>query len=66
MSFQTRPNKDLSDCKSGAAKGMCAEAEVAKVGAMLRKAQLRMGEVSGSESSESNNSNCSFYINMLI
>ncbi len=59
-------NKDLSDCKSGTAKGMCDEAEVAKVEAMLKKAQQRMGQVSGSESSESNDSDGSFYINMLM
>lgn len=59
-------NKDLSDCKSGAAKGMCDEEEVAKVEAMLRKAQQRMGKVSGNEDFESNNSDGSFYINMLM
>ncbi len=56
-------NKDLSDCKNGAANGMCDEAEVAKVEAMLRKAQQKMGQVGSNSEAESDGS---FFINMLM
>lgn len=57
---------DLTDCKSGLAKGMCDESEVQKVMAMLQKAQQRMTEVSADDNKDNNNSSSSFYINMLM
>ncbi len=56
-------NKDLSDCKNGVANGMCDKAEVAKVEAMLRRAQQKMSEVGSDSETESNSS---FFINMLM
>jgi len=56
-------NKDLSDCKNGVTAGMCDENEVAKVEAMLRKAQQKMGEVGSNSEAESDGS---FFINMLM
>lgn len=59
-------NKDLSDCKNGVTNGMCDESEVAKVEAMLRKAQQRMGQISGNENTKNDDEISSFYINMLM
>ena len=56
-------NKDLADCKNGVASGACDEAEVAKVEALLKKAQSKMGEVSADSEAESDGS---FFINMLM
>ena len=56
-------NKDLADCKNGVASGACDEAEVAKVEALLKKAQAKMGEVSADSEAESDGS---FFINMLM
>ncbi len=56
-------NKDLSDCKSGVTNGACDESEVAKVEAMLRKAQQKMSMVSSNSETESDGS---FFINMLM
>lgn len=41
--------KDLSDCENGVATGMCDESEVAKVKAMIQKAQRKMSEVMGND-----------------
>lgn len=41
--------KDLSDCQNGVSTGMCDESEVAKVKAMIQKAQRRMSEVMGND-----------------
>ena len=56
-------NKDLADCKNGVASGACDEAEVAKVEALLKKAQAKMGMVSSDSEAESDGS---FFINMLM
>lgn len=37
--------KDLSDCKAGLEKGWCDESEIAKVEALISKAEARMSEV---------------------
>lgn len=44
--------QDLSDCKYGVENGMCDQAEVDKVKAMLQKAQQRMSELSQDEGQE--------------
>ncbi len=56
-------NKDLADCKNGVASGACDEAEVAKVEALIKKAQAKMGEISADSEAESDGS---FFINMLM
>lgn len=56
-------NKDLADCKNGVASGACDEAEVAKVEALLKKAQAKMSMVSSDSEAESDGS---FFINMLM
>ena len=56
-------NKDLADCKNGVATGACDEAEVAKVEALLKKAQAKMSMVSSDSEAESDGS---FFINMLM
>jgi len=56
-------NKDLSDCKNGVTAGMCDENEVAKVEAMLRRAQQKMSEIGSNSEAESDGS---FFINMLM
>ncbi len=45
-------NTDLSDCKAGLEKGWCDEAEVAKVEAMIRRAQAQMARVSGEDETQ--------------
>lgn len=37
--------KDLSDCKAGLEKGWCDESEIAKVEALISKAEARMSQV---------------------
>lgn len=56
-------NKDLADCKNGVSSGACDEAEVAKVQALLKKAQAKMSMVSSDSDAESDGS---FFINMLM
>jgi len=56
-------NKDLSDCKNGVTNGMCDDAEVAKVEAMLKRAQQKMSMVRSDSDAESDGS---FFINMLM
>lgn len=45
-------NQDLADCKYGLENGLCDQAEVDKVKAMLQRAQQRMSEVSQNEEQE--------------
>lgn len=60
-------NGDLSDCENGLRMGMCDENEVAKVKALIQKAQQRMSELTGSDSgSEETEGLDSFSINMLM
>lgn len=59
-------NKDLSDCEMGVSSGMCDENEVAKVKAMMQRAEQRMSEVSGNKESEKENGFDEFAISMLI
>lgn len=59
-------NKDLSDCEMGVSNGMCDENEVAKVKAMLQRAEQRMSEVSGNKESEQEKGFDEFAISMLI
>lgn len=44
--------QDLDDCKYGLENGMCDQAEVDKVKAMIQQAQRRMSEVSGNSEEE--------------
>lgn len=41
--------EDLEDCEAGLAQGMCDQAEVDKVKALIRQAQQRLGQVGGRE-----------------
>lgn len=60
-------NGDLSDCQNGVMTGMCDENEVAKVKALIQKAQQRMSEISGAGSgSKEEEAFDSFSINMLM
>lgn len=60
-------NGDLSDCENGLQMGMCDENEVAKVKALIQKAQQRMGEIAnGDSASEKEETLDSFSINMLM
>lgn len=62
-------NGDLSDCENGLQMGMCDENEVAKVKALMQKAQQRMSELSNADSgsgSEEEEAFDSFSINMLM
>lgn len=59
-------NGDLSDCESGLSMGMCDENEVAKVKALIQKAQQRMAELSGSDASSEEDAMDTFSINMLM
>lgn len=59
-------NGDLSDCESGLSMGMCDENEVAKVKALIQKAQQRMAELSGSDASSEEDVMDTFSINMLM
>lgn len=59
-------NGDLSDCESGLRMGMCDENEVAKVKALIQKAQQRMAELSGSDTSSEEDAMDTFSINMLM
>lgn len=61
-------NQDLSDCQNGVSSGMCDEAEVAKVRAMLQQAMQQMNQLSNSEDEEKDQEQGfdSFAINMLM
>lgn len=60
-------SKDLSDCQSGLETGMCDENEVAKVKAMIQKANQKMSEVSSLENTnEKEEGFDTFSINMLL
>lgn len=59
-------NGDLSDCENGLQTGMCDENEVAKVKALIQKAQQRMGEISNADSGSEEEAFDSFSINMLM
>lgn len=58
--------KDLADCQAGLARGMCDENEVAKVKALMQKAQKKMAELTGAGKQEENNGFDSFSINLLM
>lgn len=61
--------KDLTDCQAGLASGACDENEVAKVKAMIARAQQRMSELKGdgSASREEREDNSDFFsMNLLI
>lgn len=57
--------KDLSDCENGLANGMCDENEVAKVKAMIQKAQQKMSEVMGNDA-DSKEEPDTFSLNLLM
>lgn len=57
--------KDLSDCENGVANGMCDENEVAKVKAMIQKAQQKMSEVMGNDT-DSKEEPDTFSLNLLM
>lgn len=61
-------NGDLSDCENGLRMGMCDENEVAKVKALIQKAQQRLAELSGSDTSSEEDTMAmdTFSINMLM
>ena len=44
--------KDLADCKAGLEKGWCDEAEIAKVEALISRAEARMSQVPQENSRE--------------
>ena len=58
--------KDLSDCENGLKNGMCDEDEVAKVRAMIAKANQRMREVSSLENTDKKEEVDTFSINLLL
>ena len=59
-------SKDLTDCEAGLTKGMCDDNEVAKVKAMIQRAEQRMSEVSAAQNSEQGEGIDGFMINMLM
>lgn len=60
--------KDLSDCQSGAARGMCDQSEIDKVKALMQKAQQKMAELSGggSEGQQQEEGFDAFSLNLLM
>lgn len=61
-------SEDLSDCKAGVSKGWCDDSEVAKVEAMIRRAQSRMAQLAGDNGNEQEDQAASngFMLNMLM
>lgn len=60
-------SKDLADCEAGVQNGMCDENEVAKVKAMMQKAQQKMSEVTAAGSEQEQEEGIdTFSINMLM
>ena len=58
--------QDVADCENGLSSGMCDEDEVKKAKALLQKAMDRLSEVSGNEEDQEEESQGSFFINMLM
>ncbi len=58
--------QDVSDCENGLSSGMCDEDEVKKAKALLQKAMDRLSEVSGNDQEQEEESQSSFFINMLM
>lgn len=62
--------KDLSDCEAGLRSGMCDENEVAKVKAMIGKAQQKLSQVAAEEASPNHKEEAegadTFSLNMLM
>lgn len=59
--------KDLADCQSGEAQGMCDKSEIDKVKALMQKAQQKMAELSGGDSKQQSEEGFdAFSLNLLM